>query len=125
MDNPNYPEISPFRAGPACRCPRCGKGKLFSGFLNLRPSCEQCGLDFGIFDPGDGPTVFIILIVGFLVVGLALWTEVRFSPPYWLHLVLWLPTILIASLGLLRPLKGLFIALQYRHKAREHKISDL
>ena len=124
MDKPDCPEISPFRTGPACRCPRCGKGKLFSGYLDLRPSCDKCGLDYGIFDPADGPTVFIILIVGFLVVGLALWTEVRFSPPYWLHLVLWLPTILIASLGLLRPLKGLFIALQYQNKAREHKITD-
>jgi uncharacterized protein (DUF983 family) len=124
MGDPSYPDISPFRTGLACRCPRCGKGKLFSGYLNLRPRCDACGLNYAIFDPGDGPTVFIILIVGFLVVGLALWTEVRFSPPYWLHLALWLPTILIASLGLLRPLKGLFIALQYQNKAREHKITD-
>jgi len=79
--------------------------------------CEVCDLDFSKVDSGDGPAVFIILIVGFLVVVAALVTEIWFHPPYWLQLVLWIPTILGLSLGLLRPLKATFVALQYRHLA--------
>jgi uncharacterized protein (DUF983 family) len=105
--------------GLSCRCPRCGEGKLFQGFLTPRPRCEACGLDYGFADSGDGPAVFIMFIAGFLVVGLALVTEAVYHPPYWVHAALWLPLILIVSLGLLRPMKGLMIALQYHHKAEE------
>ncbi len=104
-------------AGLRGRCPRCGRGRLFAGYLTVAPRCAVCGLDFSQVDSGDGPAVFIILIVGFLVVGAALVTEILFHPPYWLHLVLWIPAILGGSLGLLRPLKATFIALQYRHLA--------
>lgn len=119
-----YPLISPFKAGLTCKCPRCGKGRVFSGFLTVAPVCDQCGLDFTKVDTGDGPAVFIIMVVGFLVVGLALWVEVKFGPPYWVHLVLWTPTILIASFGLLRPFKATLIALQYRHKAQEGRLDE-
>jgi uncharacterized protein (DUF983 family) len=110
---------SPFATGLACRCPRCGKGRLFQGFLTLRPRCEVCGLDFAFADSGDGPAVFIIFFAGLLVVFSALLTEVLFHPPYWVHALLWLPLILIAVLGPLRPMKGLMIALQYRYQAAE------
>ena len=112
-------QLSPFATGLACRCPRCGKGALFSGFLSLRPRCEACELDYGFADAGDGPAVFVILLAGFIVVFCALLVEVIFAPPYWVHAVLWLPLILITTLGPLRPMKGLMIALQYRHKAAE------
>jgi uncharacterized protein (DUF983 family) len=105
--------------GLSCRCPRCGKGKLFQGFLTLRPRCEACGLDYGFADSGDGPAVFIMFLAGFIVVGAALITEVLYQPPFWLHAVLWLPLILIVTLGPLRPMKGLMIALQYHHQAAE------
>ena len=117
-----YPPQSPFQTGPACRCPRCGKGRLLQGFLDLRPRCEACGLDYGFADSGDGPAVFIILIAGFLVVGSALIVEVLYQPPLWLHAVLWLPLILATTLLPLRPLKGLMIALQYHHKAAEGRL---
>jgi uncharacterized protein (DUF983 family) len=110
-----------FLAGLSCACPRCGKGKLFRGFLTLAPRCEACGLDYGFADSGDGPAVFIMFIAGFIVVGAALATEVIYHPPYWVHAVLWLPLILIVTLGLLRPMKGLMIALQYHHKAAERR----
>jgi uncharacterized protein (DUF983 family) len=116
--------VSPFLAGLLCRCPRCGKGRLFQGFLKVPAACPVCGLDYGTFDPGDGPAVFVILIVGFIVVGLALWTEVRYEPPYWVHLALWLPLVVVLSLGLLRPFKATLIALQYRNKAVEHRVHD-
>jgi uncharacterized protein (DUF983 family) len=108
-------------AGLSCACPRCGAGKLFQGFLTLRPRCERCGLDYGFADSGDGPAVFIIFIAGFIVVGAALVTEIEYRPPYWVHAVLWLPLILILTLGPLRPMKGLMIALQYHHKAAESR----
>jgi uncharacterized protein (DUF983 family) len=106
------------------RCPRCGRGKLFSGFLDLAPSCGHCGLDNGFADSGDGPAVFVVLIVGFIVVGLALVIEVTWGWPYWLHAVVWAPLIIGLSLGLLRPLKGWFIGMQYRHKAAEGRLAD-
>ena len=109
------------RAGLRCRCPRCSKGKLFQGFLTLRPRCEVCGLDYGFADSGDGPAVFIMFLAGAIVVGLALITEVLYQPPYWVHAVLWLPLIFILTLGPLRPMKGLMIALQYHHKAEEKR----
>jgi uncharacterized protein (DUF983 family) len=96
---------------------------LFAGYLGIRPACEACGLDFGFTDSGDGPAVFIILLVGFLIVGLALAVEVLWSPPYWLHALIWVPAIVGLSLGLLRPLKGLFIGIQYAQKAREGRLS--
>ncbi len=109
-------------AGLRGRCPRCGDGALFSGFLAVKPKCEACGLDFAFADSGDGPAVFIILIAGFIVVFLALATEVLYSPPYWVYAVIFLPLTLIVSLGLLRPAKGLMIGLQYRNKAEEGRL---
>ncbi|WOJ88230.1 DUF983 domain-containing protein [Methylocapsa polymorpha] len=105
-------------------CPRCGQGKLFSGFLSIAPSCDKCGLDFGFVDSGDGPAVFVTLIAGLAVLGAALWTELRFEPPIWVHLVIFLPLTLVVCLGLLRPLKGWLIAMQYRNKAEEGRLED-
>jgi uncharacterized protein (DUF983 family) len=110
---------SPFLSGITCRCPACGKGRLYRGFLDLRPECESCGLDFAFADSGDGPAVFIILLVGLVVVFAALVVEFRYHPPYWVHAVLWVPPILAGTLLPLRPMKGLMIALQYHHKAAE------
>jgi uncharacterized protein (DUF983 family) len=104
-------------------CPRCGKGKLFRGFLKIAASCSACGLDYSRFDAGDGPAVFVILIVGAIVAGGALIVEVKFSPPYWVHAVIWGPMVVILSLGLLRPLKAGLAVLQYKHRAEEGRIS--
>jgi uncharacterized protein (DUF983 family) len=112
----------PIATGLAGRCPRCGKGKLFHGFLTLRERCEVCGLDFSFADAGDGPAVFVILFAGLIVVGAALIVEFLYQPPFWVHALLWGPLILITTLGPLRPLKGLMIALQYHHKAEEGRL---
>src|SRR5882724_2501504 len=104
-------------AGLAGRCPRCREGRLFSGFLAVRKQCEKCGLDYSFADAGDGPAVFVILIAGFIVVGAALIVEVAYQPPFWLHALLWGPLILLTTIGPLRPMKGLMIALQYHHHA--------
>jgi uncharacterized protein (DUF983 family) len=97
-----------------CRCPRCGEGRLFTGLLTVRAACPVCGLDLSAQDAADGPAVFVILLIGILVVGPAAFVEVRYSPPLWVHLVLWTPLIVGGSIALLRPLKAAMIAVQYR-----------
>ena len=117
----DYPPQPPLSTGLAGRCPRCGQGKLFAGFLTIAPKCEACGLDFAFADAGDGPAVFVSLFAGFLVLGAALWSEFTFSPPYWLLLVIFLPLTAITCMGMLRPLKGLMVGLQWRNKAGEQR----
>jgi uncharacterized protein (DUF983 family) len=112
-----YAPISALSTGLAGRCPRCGEGHMFKGFLSLAPRCEACGLDFGFADSGDGPAVFVTLIAGFLVLGLALAVDVAYEPPLWVYLLIFMPFTLLLCLGLLRPLKGLLIASQYKNKA--------
>jgi len=114
MTKPN-----PLLAGAAGRCPNCGEGHLFEGFLKVAPRCEACGYDLGKADSGDGPAVFVILIAGFLVAFAALFTEVAIHPPVWVHLVIWLPVTVVVCLVLLRPMKGLMLAAQFANKASE------
>lgn len=116
MSKPN-----PLLAGLSGRCPNCGEGFLFEGFLKVAPTCEACGYDFAKADSGDGPAVFVILIAGFVVAFGALFTEFAFSPPVWVHLIIWLPATLIISLGLMRPFKGAMLAAQFMNKASEHR----
>ena len=113
---------SPYVAGLAGRCPRCGKGPLFDGFLALRARCPHCGLDYSFADAGDGPAVFVILISGFIVCAMAMLVEVAYAPPLWVHALLWAPLILLVTLAPLRLLKGLLIALQYHHYAAEGRL---
>jgi uncharacterized protein (DUF983 family) len=113
--SPGFAAISPLRAALACRCPRCGRGHLFAGLLTVRPRCPVCGLDLSAEDAGDGPAVFVIFFLGLITVGLAAFVEINFSPPIWVHMLLWTPLILGGAIALLRPLKAGLIALQYRH----------
>jgi uncharacterized protein (DUF983 family) len=107
---------SPFRNGLLCRCPRCGGGALYNGILTVADTCDACGLDLRAQDSGDGPAVFVILILGAIVVALALLTEAAFSPPLWVHAVLWPPLIVVGAFLMLRIFKSVLIALQYRHR---------
>ena len=104
------------RAGLSGRCPSCGQGPLFQGFLKVRPTCEACGYDLASVETGDGAATFIMQIAGFLVGFSALFVEIRFHPPMWVHLVVWLPLVVILSLALMRPGRGLMIGLQYRNQ---------
>ena len=119
IDGAQGTEPSVVLASLLARCPRCGRGPLFRGFLTVAPACSVCGLDYSRLEAGDGPAVFVILIVGAIVAGGALLTEVWFQPPYWVHAVIWGPAVVILSLGLLRPLKAGLIVLQYKHRAEE------
>ena len=117
-------EPSTFAAAVLGRCPRCGKGSLFEGYLRVAPRCRACGLDYAVFDVGDGASVFVILIVGFVVVGGALIVEVAYSPPYWVHGAIWLPAIAVLTLVGLRLAKSTLMALQYKHQAREGRLAE-
>ncbi len=123
MDVSTHNSRSPIVNGLLGRCPRCGKGRLFAGFLALQPRCDHCGLDFSFADSADGPAFFVMFISGFIVAGSALAVEMIYAPPYWVHAALWGPLILITTLLPLRPMKGLLIGLQYHHQAEEGRFT--
>jgi uncharacterized protein (DUF983 family) len=118
----NEPSVSPFRAGLTCSCPRCGEGKLFSGYLSLAPRCTECSLDYSFADSGDGPAVFVILAGGLIAVLSVLAVELIWRPPYWVHAAVGIPVVLASTLLPLRFLKSLLIALQFHHKAAEARL---
>lgn len=117
-----YPPIPPTQSGMKNRCPRCGRGRLFAGFLTVAPSCTACGLDYTFIDTGDGPAVFAIFIVGTLGMAGVLFFEFGLGLPLWLNLTVMISFIVLASLVMLRQLKGFFIAQQYRMKAAEGRL---
>lgn len=104
------------RAALFCRCPRCGQGRAFSGFLTTAERCESCGVALADMDSGDGPAVFLIFILGFAVVPLAIWVSSVTNLPDWLQSLFWGLVILGLTIGMLRPAKALVLALNYRHR---------
>ena len=108
--------INPIRAGLLCRCPHCGKGPLFTGFLKVVDRCAACGFDFTRLNTGDGAAIFIMQIAGGIVVFGALFVIIAFDPPIWLLLLVTLPLVATLSIGLMRPGKGVMIALQVRNR---------
>jgi uncharacterized protein (DUF983 family) len=113
----DYPPVSPVAAGLSGRCPRCGQGDLFAGFLAVAPRCTVCGLDLTRENVGDGAIPFIILIVGALGAGIVVWLEFAYAPPVWAYALIIPAVVLVPALALMRPCKGLLLALQYHHKA--------
>lgn len=114
--------VAPARVALTGCCPRCGRGRLFKGVIAFAASCAVCGLDFSAFNVGDGAASFLILIVGAIVTGLAMWLELSVSPPWYVHAALWLPLTLLLSIGLMRVAKALLLALEFRHSAREGRL---
>ena len=112
----------PLQAALRGLCPGCGAASLFRGAVAFAPRCRACGLDFSTFNVGDGPAAFLILIVGALVTGLAIWLELAAAPPFWVHLLIWPAVTLAAVLGALRLAKAGLLALEYRHAAREGRV---
>ena len=120
-DKALYPPVDPIKAGLGGRCPRCGEGRMFSGMLSLPKHCAVCDLDYSFADSGDGPAIFVILIVGGIVVALAAWLE-SLGAPFWLHFVLWPPIITVLSIIALRWMKGVLVAQQYATSAAEGRL---
>ena len=114
---------NPALSGATGCCPRCGKGALFRRGLLLRERCAACDLDFRFIDTGDGPAVFAIFILGFVVLGLALIAEFKFGAPVWFHVIAWGLLTPLLAIGILRGLKGLLIGLQYRNKAEQGQLA--
>lgn len=111
--------VSVLQSALTCRCPRCGRGRLFRNLLEVRDTCEVCGLDLRANDAGDGAVVGVILVLGAVIVALAFWVEFRFEPPLWLHAVLWPIVTVPLAIVMMRPAKAALVALQYRHRASE------
>lgn len=104
-------------------CPACGAKTLFAGLLRFADRCPACGLDFAQFNVGDGPAAFLTLIVGALISGLAIWLELALSPPWWVHVLVWVPVTVIGVMASLRIAKAALLALEYRNEAREGRIA--
>lgn len=98
------------------KCPSCGMGKLFSGYITVESRCSNCGLDFQHQRADDAPPYFAIFIAGHIVVPLLLVVEKLWAPPLWLHFAIWLPLTLVLVLWLLPRVKGATIGLQWAFK---------
>lgn len=122
MTENDYPHISPFKTGLAGKCPRCGRGRLFSGFLTLAKGCNSCGLDYAFADAGDGAAWFVMLFACVFGVGSILGVEVAYTPPWWIHVLIAIPVLIIIPTLMLRPVKGLLINQQWLTNAREGRL---
>jgi uncharacterized protein (DUF983 family) len=107
------------KTGLKCRCPRCGKGRLFNGFLTLAPRCEVCGLDYSFADPADGPAFFVMMTMAIPATAFGIWIELTYEPSLWLHFITTLPFLLLTCIPPIRPFKGMLVASQYVNKAEE------
>jgi len=128
MDRPlltHYDNPTSLQAGLTCRCPRCGEGKLFAGFLRLAKRCDRCGQDFSFADPADGPAFFVMTGVGIVVITIWAWAVVAWNPPLWVQFATVFPALLAGCLGTLRPVKAWLVAEQYIHKASEGGASSV
>jgi uncharacterized protein (DUF983 family) len=118
------PQATPLIAASlASRCPQCGEGALFAGWTGFAERCGACGLDYTRFNVGDGPAAFLILIVGGLVVAAALILQLSANPPFWVHVLLWVPLTTVAVIYCLRLSKATLLILEYRNQAREGRIA--
>ncbi len=117
-----WPPLQPLQTGLRGRCPRCGQGHLFDGFIRLRPECEVCGLDYSFADPADGPAFFIMMFACIPSTIFALWLQINYEPAWWVHFLTTVPLMLLTCVPPLRPVKGWLVASQYFHKAQEGSI---
>lgn len=109
--------------GLKCRCPRCGQGRLFNGFLTLARGCEACGLDYSFADPADGPAFFVMMTMAIPATAFGIWVELVYEPALWVHLLTTVPFMLLSCIPPIRPFKGMLVASQYFHKAEEGRFA--
>jgi len=122
VTEPYYPDLSPIKTGLFGKCPRCGRGRLFQGYLSVAPKCNACGLSFEFADAGDGAAWFVMLFTCFVGVGTILGIEAAYSPAVWVHVLIAIPLIILLPLLLLRPVKGVLLCQQWKTKAEEARL---
>jgi uncharacterized protein (DUF983 family) len=122
MSENYYPPLSPVSTGIKGKCPRCGRGRLFDGYLTVAKSCSSCGLDFSFADGGDGAAWIVLLIAGVFGVGSILGIEVAYSPAWWVHVLIAIPFLIIMPMILLRPVKGMLLCQQWKTNAQEGRL---
>jgi uncharacterized protein (DUF983 family) len=122
MNENYYQDFSPFQTGMRGKCPRCGRGKLFSGYLTVAKSCANCGLSFSFADAGDGAAWFVTLFACIFGVGGILGIEIGYSPPIWVHVLVGSVFLVLLPMLLLRPVKGLLLAQQWKTNAHEGEL---
>lgn len=124
MSDQQYPPLKPGDVGPRGKCPRCGQGSIFDGFLTLKKECPVCGLDLEFADAADGPAFFVMLVAAVPVLGFALWMVLSVEASYWLTAILTVPLLVLLCVLPLRPLKGWLVASQYYHKAEQGRLDN-
>lgn len=117
-------EPTPLQSGVVGACPQCGARTLFDGPVHFADRCGACGLDYSSFNVGDGPAAFLTLIIGALVVALAMAVELTIKPPFWVHIILWVPFTAAAVVYGLRVAKGVLLSLEYRNAAHEGQLKQ-
>jgi uncharacterized protein (DUF983 family) len=123
MEQPNSDPLWILSVAARSKCPRCGKGKLFDGFLSLAKTCNVCGLDYSFADPADGPAFFSMMGMAIPATAFAIWLDLTYNPPLWVHAVTSLPVMLLLCVPPLRFLKGALVASQYVNKAEETRFT--
>ncbi len=124
MTENHYPPLSPFKTGLRGKCPRCGRGSLFASYLGVAKSCSRCNLSFSFADAGDGAAWFVMLFASVVGVGSILGIEVAYSPVWWVHVLIAIPVLIILPTLMLRPIKGLLLAQQWKTNAGEGQIAS-
>lgn len=117
--------VSALSAGLGCKCPNCGQGRVFDGYLRFKTRCEACDADLSIADAGDGPAFFVMFAALIIIVPSAMLFEFAFRPPAFVHILIWPPLTVGFCLLLLRPVKSLLFALQWKHKAGQGQLQDV
>jgi uncharacterized protein (DUF983 family) len=127
MTDPVTPGSEPsiLQVGFKSICPRCGARTLFDGYIRFARACRACGLDYEAFNVGDGPAAFLTLIIGTIVCIAAITLELVAQPPFWVHILLWVPITLGLVMLSLRVAKGMLIASEYRNRAREGRVVEV
>ncbi len=107
-----------------CGCPKCGVGPIFPHKLTLdvKDTCPSCGLNIKKQDSGDGPAVFLIFILGFILTPLALWLASVADIPLWLHAIIWTFAAIIICIFAMQPLKAYVMGLNYKYRGEAHGV---
>ena len=116
--------VSPISAGLRCRCPNCGEGRLYRGYLKFKDRCEACEADLTVADVGDGASFFVMWAALILIAPAAMIFELLVHPPTWVHVLIWPPAIIVVCMALLPPFKATLFALQWKHNAGQARLDD-